>query len=179
MRAPFRDVGGRGGPLLARLARVACFACLVALAVLGAPGCGPGPSADQGPVAIPATPATLAVDLGTGTDAFAALADGGAVSVVTGPQGGHHIWVAVRVHDTTVTDVKMNLTATEEDGFGAGEVATVAVTLLPDGDARTITGERLFVDSFHLDAGQRLVLHADVVATDGRHGSARRLVVVK
>jgi hypothetical protein len=179
MRGRFLGVGERREWLFARLALLVAPAALVALAALVAAGCGPSPSAAPGPVPIPATPATLAVELGTGMDTFTPLADGGAVNVVTGPQGGHHVWVGVRVHDTTVTDVKMNLTATEEDGFGAGEVATVAVTLLPDGDARTIAGQRLFIDSFHLDTGQRLLLRAEVVATDGRHGAAQRLVVVK
>ena len=129
-------------------------------------------------MAIPDTPSTLIVDVGTGTGGFVELADGDAASIVRGPQGGFHIWTAIRVHDATVGEVQMNLSARFEDGSPAGETSRVAVRLQADGETRSVAGQRIFIGDANAVAGKRAVLRAEVVASDQRHGAGERVVTV-
>jgi hypothetical protein len=151
-------------------------ASLLASAIAGV-GCGPTSSRDPGPVPIPTTEPTLVVEVGSEYDGFVALADGAAVAPSRGAQGGYHLSTAVRVHDPTVTDVRMNLSARFEDGSAAGTASSVALTLERDGDARTARAMRIFIDA---DAalGKRVILRAEVVAADERHGAGERTVIV-
>jgi hypothetical protein len=138
-----------------------------------------GPSGPPGPVAVPNTAPTLAVDIGTGEISFEPLSDGGEVTLVHGPQGGFHIWTSVRVRDPNITDVHVNLRARHEDGSAAGPPSSAAVLLAarPDG-AADATGMRNFITAKEA-AGTHLFLRAEVISTDGRHGASERRVVLE
>jgi hypothetical protein len=147
-------------------------------ATIGVVSCGPAVATDPGPVPIPQTPSTLTIDVGTGTEAFVEQRDGDPVSLAHGVQGGFHIWTAVRVRDATVADVQMNLSAHFEDGSPAGPTSRVAVKLEADGAARSVAGQRVFVSDGASVAGKRVVLRAEVVASDQRHGAGEQVVTV-
>lgn len=130
------------------------------------------------PVAVPNTPPTIAVDLGTGEATFEPLEDGSSVTPVYGPQGGSHIWTSVRVRDPGVTDAYVNLSTRLEDGRAAGTPSSVAVRLVaaPNGTVQVI-GLRNFLAAKE-PSGTPLVLRAEVIGTDGRHGASERHVVL-
>jgi hypothetical protein len=137
-------------------------------------------SPDGGLAGFPDGPETLQVEAGTGVTSFEPLTDGEAVDVIHGMQGGYHIWTAVRVHDSAVTDVQVNVTSHfEQGGASAGEPSRITTTLdapAPDG-ARDHAGMRDFIDSPLAVQGQRVVLRVEVIANDGRHGTSERTVV--
>jgi hypothetical protein len=56
--------------------------------------CGAGGGNDGG--VIPPDGGSAVVEVGTGENSFVELTDGDAVTIIKGPQGGYHIWTAVR-----------------------------------------------------------------------------------
>ena len=70
-----------------------CCACALALAC-GSPA-DPEKQADGG-VNSQDGGAEPLLQVGTGTDSFSALNDGDAVTIIAGPQGGYHVWTALR-----------------------------------------------------------------------------------
>lgn len=137
-----------------------------------------GPPGPPSPVAVPSTPPTLAVEVGTGDTSFRPLVDGGEVMLVYGSQGGFHVWTSVRVHDPSLIEAHVNLSARHEDGSAAGPPSSAAVRLVagPDKTADA-TGMRNFIAAKEV-AGTFLILRAEVVGTDGRHGASERRVVI-
>ena len=63
---------------------------------------------------------SLDVELGTGQESFLAIADNDPVDIIFGPQGGHHIWGAVRVRGMKANAAHVRLAAVAEDGDKAG-----------------------------------------------------------
>lgn len=71
---------------------------LIALLALAGACSPPGSGPDGGRTLDPDGGATLPMlTIGTGADRFIGLSDGDTVDIVRGPQGGHHIWGALRV----------------------------------------------------------------------------------
>jgi hypothetical protein len=125
------------------------------------------------------TQAALSVDLGTGETTFAALADGADVAYVSGPQGGYHVWTAVRVHDASVRSVRVNLAVLRADGSALGTPSGWAgATSMPttDDDAMDLSGLKDYVDAAGVTDGETVTLKATVIAPDGRFGEAARSV---
>ena len=142
-------------------------------------GCGSSRDRTQAELEpVPDTPASLAVEVGTGVDEFAALANGEPVDLTYGPQGGFHIWTAVRMLDATVLQVQINIsTRFEASGAPAGSASRwPAEPVLREG-ARVHVGMRNFVAQASEVAGKRIVVRAEVIAGDGRHGAGERVVV--
>ena len=130
--------------------------------------------------AVPATPATLAVEVGTGTKDFVALADGDPVELTFGPQGGFHIWTAVRVKNVVATGVQVNLRAKLDDGALVGPASRMALSLeVNDDGSATAAGLRNFVENASELRGKHVTLSVDVIAADQRHGAAERRVTVR
>jgi hypothetical protein len=65
---------------------------LFSAALAAALACGKAPD----PIEPPDSGPLARVEVGTGTGSFVALKDGDPVNIVKGPQGGHHIWGALR-----------------------------------------------------------------------------------
>ncbi|MFO0739612.1 MAG: hypothetical protein U0270_27185 [Labilithrix sp.] len=154
--------------------------------LLGAPvlaasceGTNGDPPAPSPPVAVPDTPDSLTVELGTGDTAFEPLAEQGEVALVFGPQGGYHVWTAVRVRDASLLQGHVNLRAAYKGGSLAGLPSSEAPRWMdaPDGFVEA-AGLRAFI-SDSLASGTELSLRAEVVARDGRHGAAERRVVIR
>lgn len=130
-------------------------------------------------VAVPSTPETLVVEVGTGEFDFQELAPGDPVRLVYGAQGGYHMWTAIRVHDAALRDVRVNLSSRFEDGTPGGKASGVAVPLVVGpGATASATGLRNFIDDAVAARNKKLVLRVEVVAEDQRHGSAEKLVTV-
>jgi hypothetical protein len=134
-------------------------------------------SADLEPV--PTIAASLAVEIGGGLDGFEALTDGAPVALVYGPQGGFHVWTAVRVRDVSVEQVQINVSSRYADGRGpAGPPARWAAKLSPRGDVREHAGMQNFIANAAGEVvGARIVLRAEVIAPDRRHGAAEVAVI--
>lgn len=129
---------------------------------------------------VPASPPTLTVEVGTGTKDFVALADGDAVDLTYGPQGGFHIWTSVRVRNANVSGVQINLRAKLDDGSLVGPPSRTAVNLEVKDDGSAVAGGlRSFVENASDLRGKRVTLSAEVVAADRRHGAGERRVVVR
>lgn len=129
---------------------------------------------------VPSTAPSLVVEVGTGTKSFVAVEDGGLVELTYGPQGGFHIWTAIRVRGATASGVQVNLRARLADGSFVGPASRSATTLdvQPDGSA-TAGGLRNYVENASELRGKRVTLEAEVVAADARHGAGRTTVVVR
>lgn len=118
-------------PDVGDLKKITCWCLVVAAA-----SCTP----EEGPslVAIPDTPPSLRVAVGTGESSFEDVAEGADVWLAYGNQGGWHVWTAVKEHDLSVTEARINLRSRFEDGSVAGDPSSVAVRL-GDVEARAST----------------------------------------
>lgn len=115
-----------------------------AMAALAA--CGGGGATDASVTCTGPTSAAL----GQGETAFEALADGGEIDIVHGPQGGFHVDAAVQVEGFGAT-VEITGTVTDDaTGTVVGGSQAAVVVVLADYDeatcAGTAVGVRLFLD---------------------------------
>lgn len=129
---------------------------------------------------VPATTPSFDVEVGTGFDDFEEVMDGGPVDLTFGPQGGFHIWTAVRTRDTSVAEAQVNVSAryVESDAsVGPASRWPTTLVLLNGGTVRERGGLRNFVDDAALANGKTVVLRAEIVTKDGRHGAGERQVI--
>ena len=127
---------------------------------------------------MPSTAASLDVEVGIGSVDFERIADGDGVPIIHGAQGGYHVWTAVRVQQADVADARINLYARFEDSHAlAGDPSGLAVSLYLEGGARVAWGMRDLIHDPVAAKGKRVILRVEVVANDGRHGEAERVVV--
>lgn len=95
-------------------------------------GCGPSapPSADAGgdvsPLDAPCSSEGATIELGGGTGptlaGYRALANGDAVYLTPGPQGGQHIWIGLRARGIDPTQPLVTLRAYRGDGALIGQI---------------------------------------------------------
>jgi hypothetical protein len=155
----------------------------VSLSVLiFAAGCGcdagGGDSSQSAVTTAPSTPASLDVQLGTGTGGFEPLVAGTTITEVHGPQGGQHVWTSLRLSDAGFDTAHVNLSARFADtGEPAGDASgwDIGLSTPMDGD-RTYAGLRNYVAP--LSAPRAVVLRLEIVAPDGRHGADERTVML-
>ncbi len=87
------------------------------------------------------------LEIGQGQDAMAPLADNTTLAVECGPQGGHHLWLSLRMRDISQSGTSTVLTAVVP-----GESATVLPTVFPytwspaGGGACELVGVRFQLD---------------------------------
>lgn len=150
---------------------------LIGLSMIAA--CGTNGDRRDDVVAVPSTPETLVVEVGTGEFDFQELAPGDPVKLVHGAQGGYHVWTAIRVHDAALRDVRVNLSSRFEDGTPGGMVSGAAASLIAGpGATASAAGLRNFIADAETARDKKLVLRVEVVAGDERHGSAEKLITV-
>jgi hypothetical protein len=133
-------------------------------------GCGPPPP--------------ITCEIGTGAAAFEPLTPGAPVDVILGPQGGHHLWTAVRVKgDPDLDRVQVVMDGTiEATGAPMGPGAIAPAALHPDPlvpGARSTAGLTNFVDNPDALHGQTVTMHIDAVTVDGRRCSDQQTVTVR
>ena len=149
------------------------FASLLLSPVLaGCCGAASGDTRQSQVAAVPNTPATLDVEIGGGDASFTALADDADVQLVHGPQGGYHVWTSVRVKPA-VAELTVDLSVfVEGDASPAGPPSGWAADRMTSHDYVEVDGLEAYVSSPDTVVGRTIVIHADVVAPDGQHGSA-------
>lgn len=129
---------------------------------------------------VPNTPSSLQVEVGTGAVTFTPLAENDPVELTYGPQGGFHIWTAVRIKSTRATSAQVNLRAVLDDGTLAGPPSRAAARLEVQADGTSVAvGLRNFIENTAEKKGHHLTLKAEVIASDQTHGAGERTVLVR
>ncbi len=124
----------------------------------------------------------LAISPGTGAFEYVPLADGDPVTIVHGPQGGWHIWVAGALTGTAATSALIAPTVVVlKDGTQlAGDQEPQAVTVTSDGCGGTFFGGFAYLDDYAPDEGTLLeaicrlegeILDLTVAVTDPASGA--------
>lgn len=92
----------------------------------------------------------LALLPGTGSFAFEPLADGDAVTIVHGPQGGWHIWIGGQVTGsaTTFVDVAPRVVILKDGTQLAGDQEPQRVAVASDGCGGTFYGVFAYLDDY-------------------------------
>ena len=123
----------------------------------------------------PANAGPPVVQVGTGQTDYLPLTDGQTVEVEQGPQGGHHIWIAVRQQNIKQTGSTTTITSVQPTTNLAGPQMAFVFTFQQDeGNFCKLSGLRYQLDldgtDYHLFLGQPLdvtVVIADASGTKG------------
>lgn len=122
----------------------------------------------------------LAIEMGGGQAGFEDLPDGGSVALSFGAQGGTHIWTSIRVHDNRADRASVRLRALAFVDGGAPQEDVSPLDLVRCAGLLPKTGtpqERVGLTNFTTaNAGDTVLMLADVASPDGRVGHARRVV---
>jgi hypothetical protein len=101
------------------------------------------------------------VQVGTGQTDYLPLTDGQTVIAEQGPQGGHHIWIAVRQQNVTQSGTTTTITSVQPSSGLAGPTTAFIFTFVPDeGAFCKLSGLRYQLDidgtDYHLFLGKPL-----------------------
>jgi hypothetical protein len=123
------------------------------------------------------------VILGTGQAGFAPLHDGDVLQMEEGVQGGHHLWLALRLRGFRQEGTTTRLSAQQLDAGPDVLPAQFAYQLDPDTDGYCrLTNLRFQLDAggrdYHAFLGQPLQIVADVRDPTGSSGWAAASIVV-
>jgi len=111
----------------------------------------------------PANPGAPDVIVGTGQTDYFPITDGETVQAETGPQGGHHIWIAVRMQNLKQAGSTTTVTATNPQNGASVAPFSVVFTYLPDdGGFCKLYGLRFQLDANGVDLNQFLGQPLDV-----------------
>jgi hypothetical protein len=114
----------------------------------------------------PANAGAPVVVVGTGQNDYFALADGQLLQAQTGPQGGHHIWMALRMQNLKQSSSTTTVTATQPGTGAMVAPYSVVFTFLPDdGGFCKLYGLRFQLDANGVDYTQFLGKPLDVTIT--------------
>ena len=124
--------------------------------------------------------------VGTGMTDYAPLADGQVVALERGPQGGHHVWVAVRMKNLRQSGSMTTIRATVPDdpSLKVPDAAYVFTYDRDEGSYCKLWGLRFQVDASAADLraaykpflGKRLAIAVEVVDQAGARASATRTI---
>lgn len=142
----------------------------------------------------PSKPGPAEVILGTGQTDYAPLTDGQELQLEQGPQGGHHIWMAVRMKNLRQSGSTTTVTSTVVDGPQVLAPLAVVFTFDRDeGNYCKVSGLRYQVDvsglaadgssipapDYKLFLGKTLTVTAEVVDSTGTRASGSKTVRLK
>lgn len=134
-------------------------------------GCGPrAPTSFAGPPA---------VTLGTGYESFVPVSDGDAVPIITGLQGGHHIWGSVQILYVDPQQVHLTFTLTLAGQSMPSSVRDDNVDLTGTSDGTTVgehLGSAVYLPSVDQVRGMPCQWRVDATDLEGRTGSAERKI---
>jgi hypothetical protein len=125
----------------------------------------------------PANAGPPVVQVGTGQTDYLPLTDGQTVQAEQGPQGGHHIWIAVRQQNIQQSGSTTTITSVQPGTNLAGPRMSFVFTFQPDeGDFCKLYGLRYQLDldgtDYHLFLGQPLDVTVTIADQSGTTGSA-------
>lgn len=123
-------------------------------------------------------PGELLFELGTGEVGFEPLSDEQELELVAGPQGGHHVWVSLRVENLGADHVLMDLDAVP---LTAGEPPPrrlpVRLLMTDQGGEHLYIGWPAQLDDAACFVDVRTSLRVTVTTPDGRTASEERVIV--
>jgi hypothetical protein len=126
----------------------------------------PGWANDAPDVCKPANAGPPAVQVGTGQTDYLPLTDGQTVQAEQGPQGGHHIWIAVRQQNIKQAGSTTTITSVQPSTGLAGPRMAFVFTFQPDeGNFCKLYGLRYQLDLDGTDYHQFLGQPLDVTVT--------------
>lgn len=116
------------------------------------------------------------VQVGTGETDYLPVTDGQAIQMEQGPQGGHHVWVAVRQQNLAQALSTTSISSTQPGTGLAGPDVRFAFTFVQDeGGFCKLYGLRYQVDidgaDYHLFLGKPLDVSVTIADTSGRVGT--------
>ncbi|HEY6463490.1 MAG TPA: hypothetical protein VIY73_25155 [Polyangiaceae bacterium] len=116
------------------------------------------------------------VQVGTGQTDFLPLTDGQTVQAEQGPQGGHHIWIAVRQQNIKQAGSTTTITSVQPGTNLAGPKMAFVFTFQQDeGDFCKLAGLRYQLDldgtDYHLFLGQPLDVTVTIADSAGNTGT--------
>lgn len=82
----------------------------------------------------PAGATSPVLELGTGETSFLPIADGQTLSLVTGPQGGHHLWISLRMKGIQQVGSITTITSVQPGTNLAGPATKFAMAFSPETD---------------------------------------------
>ncbi len=113
------------------------------------------------------------VVLATGHDELVPLADGDAVPIVAGPQGGSVVWAAITAHDLDPHDLELVFSIVPPEG--APSSRRVIVDL--DDDSGASIGHQVFLPDVAVFAGVPCSWRVDARDRAGRTASDQKVVI--
>jgi hypothetical protein len=124
----------------------------------------------------PLNPGPPAVQVGTGQTDYLPLTDGQTIQAELGPQGGHHVWIAVRQQNLKATGSTTTITSAQPGGGTPGPKAAFVFTFNPDqGGFCKLYGLRYQLDldgaDYHLFLGKPLDVTVVVADPSGATGT--------
>ncbi len=116
------------------------------------------------------------VQVGTGQSDYLPLSDGQTVRMEQGPQGGHHIWIAVRQENLKQLGSTTTITSVQPRTGAAGPRTSYVFTFDPDqGGFCKLAGLRYQLDvdraDYHQFLGQPLDVTVTIAEEGGRSGA--------
>ena len=131
---------------------------------------------DAPDVCKPANAGPPILQVGQGQTAYLPLTDGEVVQAQQGPQGGHHIWIAVRQQNLKQSGSTTTITSVQPGTNLTGPSMSFVFTFLPgEGDFCQLSGLRYQLDldgtDYHLFLGQPLDVTVVVTDTSGASGT--------
>lgn len=127
-----------------------------------------------------AAPGELSVELGTGEAAFETMVGEPTLPLVAGPQGGHHVWISLRVAGASSDRVDLTVDVIPLDAATAPparEPVRVQLERRESGDAELVGWPAELVDP-GCAIGERVAVRASVRDVDGSDGMDERVIVV-
>ncbi|HEY5242310.1 MAG TPA: hypothetical protein VIJ22_12615 [Polyangiaceae bacterium] len=136
----------------------------------------PGWATDVADVCKPANAGPPVVQVGTGQSDYLPLTDGETVQAEQGPQGGHHIWIAVRQRNLAQQGSTTTITSVQPGTNLAGPRMAFVFTFDQDeGDFCKLFGLRYQLDldgtDYHLFLGQPLDVTVVIADPTGASGT--------
>jgi hypothetical protein len=126
-------------------------------------------------------PAPVAIEIGSGAEAYEPVSDGGPIRIIEGPQGGgryygYHVWVAALESGMNPTDMQFAWSVKDPaDALLLGSSSYYA-NLSPLGDRYAAWGMRLILMDCCRAARHRLEIALTATAADGTSARAIRYV---
>jgi hypothetical protein len=137
----------------------------------------PGWATNAPDICKPANAGPPTVQVGTGQMAYLPLTDGETVQAQQGPQGGHHIWMAVRQENLSQQGSTTTITSVQPGTNLAGPAMSFVFTFQADeGGFCVLSGLRYQLDldgtDYHLFLGQPLDVTVVIADPSGASGTA-------
>jgi hypothetical protein len=159
------------------------FVSLPLAALVVSLGCGDPEVVDAGSRSDDAS-SGVRVELGSGTSAFETIADGAELELVSGPQGGWHVWVTARIFDEQIEGLIISYEAVPVGSTTPitmpTELQLNAMRVVREGDHWLRAGDFTVFDITGPPdvVGMQLVLTVRIRDTDGNMAEDSRTVTI-